>query len=219
MIGVFPNADGSFPKPPADYERSMEALVTAGKGMVFMNHAMVEWPGWPLWREITGTSFMLRAGEVFGEHVPGSGYRGGAGQPDRNAKHFLRPATPGHPVLEGLGDGFEVVDELYLISPNFEKNPDIVPLLRSDFEYVQANFSPPPLAPRDEQAGWSHPKGSDLNVWAKRSRNSPVVVISGGDGPPAYSNPAFRKLLYNSIKWVASAEARAWARTRERGCD
>ena len=214
MWAVAPDASGAFLPPPDDYRRSIEALLERGTGLVLLNHAMVQWPGWPLWREISGTSFMLRQGELRGEVVPGSGYRGGGGEPHRNAKHFLSVATPGHPVVEGLGDGFEIIDEIYLKTAGFESDPDIVPLLRSDYDHVEANFNPPPLAPKAEQAAWHHPRGTNLTVWAKRTRNSPVVAMDSGDGPLAYENPAFRRLLANAITWVASPEAQAWARAR-----
>ena len=42
--------------------------------------------------------------------------------------------------------------------------------------------------------------------------NSPIVAMECGDGPAAYANPGFRTFLWNSIAWVASDEARAWAR-------
>jgi hypothetical protein len=113
---------GDFEDPPDDYRRSIEALLARGTGILMMNHGMISWPSWPLWRKISGTSFMLRAGKLGNRSLPGSGFRGGMGQPDRNATHRLRPATPDHPVLAGLeagaGDdsepGFEICDELYL---------------------------------------------------------------------------------------------------------
>ena len=212
MWAVRPGPDGAFPAPPRGYQRSIEALLDRGTGLVLLNHALVQWPGWPLWREISGTSFMLREGNLYGRTVPGSGYRGGAGEPHRNVNHFLSVATPGHPVVEDLGDGFAITDELYLKTARFEQDPTIVPLLRSDYEYVQANFNPPPLAPRQEQANWRHSPGSNLVVWAKRTHKCPVVAMDSGDGPAAYQNPAFRRLLSNAIRWVASDAARAWAR-------
>lgn len=51
-------------------------------------------------------------------------------------------------------------------------------------------------------------------MWAKRVRNSPVVASEAGDGTAAYANPFFRRLLANAIAWVASEDARAWARQR-----
>jgi hypothetical protein len=197
--------------PSDDYRKSIESLLERGTGMVLLNHALVEWPDWPLWRQIHGSSFMLRAGVLDGKAVPGSGYRGGGGEPQRNATHFLSVVDPEHPVTRGIGNGFEVVDELYLKTAEFEQNPDIVPLLRSDYAFVRENFNPPPFESPEEKARWQHPPGSNLIVWAKRIRNSPVVAMDGGDGPAAYANPAFRQLLGNALRWVASDEARAWA--------
>ena len=41
-----------------------------------------------------------------------------------------------------------------------------------------------------------------------------VGVVGCGDGPPAYANPAFRKFVENALHWVASPEAKAWAKGR-----
>ena len=196
--------------PPAGYVQSIEALLDSGKGLILLNHSLVQWPLWPLWREITGTTFRLTEGEVDGRMVPGSGFRGGAGEPHRNVTHRLTPAGAPHPVTRGLEAGFEINDEVYLRTPLVE-SPDTVPLLTSDYVYTQANFNPPPLAPKAEQASWTHEDGDNVTVWARRVRNSPVVASEAGDGPPAYSNPGFRRLVANAIEWVASAEARDWA--------
>ena len=94
---------------PEDYKASIEALIESGKGIVMMNHATLQWPAWEGWREISGSSFRLGGeGEVFGEIVPASGYRGGGGEPERNGHHHLSPVQKGHPVLEGLEDGFDI---------------------------------------------------------------------------------------------------------------
>ena len=201
------------PQPPADYVRAIEALLDDGKGLVLLNHALVQWPEWPLWREISGSTFMLAEGQLHGTRVPGSGYRGGAGEPQRNATHRLSPVDPSHPVVAGLSAGFEITDELYLrTSP--PPSDDRIPLLVSDYSFTQANFNPPPLAPKDQQEAWAHPDGDNVIVWARRVGNSPVVASEAGDGPAAYDNPAFRRLLFNAITWVASKEARAWAASR-----
>lgn len=201
--------------PSPDYVRSVEALLEGGKGLVLLNHALVQWPHWPLWRQISGTTFRLARGEMNGIEVPGSGFRGGAGEPQRNARHRLAPLVVGHPVLAGLETGFEITDELYLRTP-LPTGDDIVPLLKSDFVFNQKNFTPPPLAPQAERANWSHPDGDGVIVWAKRTRNSPVIACEAGDGPAAYANPQFRRLLSNAIHWVASDDGRAWARAKAR---
>ena len=203
---------GGFPQPPAHYVETVQALLDNGVGLMLSNHATVQWPGWPLWREISGTSFMLQDGELRGEQVPGSGYRGGGGEPERNARHTLTPVDPGHPVAAGLEGGFEIVDELYIKTAGFESDPDILPLFRSDYDFSQENFNPPPYASPEEQAKWVHPQGSNLITWAKRTGNSPVIATEAGDSPAAYANPQFRRFLENALTWVASDEAKSWAR-------
>ncbi len=209
-VGLLHDGANDTGVPPARYAASMEALVDRGVGMVLLNHATVGWPDWPLWRQITGSSFMLTEGELDGKRVPGSGYRGGHG-PHPNPTLRLVPQGT-HPVLAGLEDGFDITDEIYLKTPDYEAK--VVPLLRGDFEFVAANFTPPPLAPEAEQANWDHPPGSDLIVWAHSHRASPIVVSDVGDGPAAYDNPQYRRLLENALVWVASKDARAWAASR-----
>ncbi len=193
--------------PPAGYRASIEALIERGTGLVLLNHATVSWPLWPLWRQISGSSFMLQNGELDGAKVPGSGYRGGHGPYPNPTLRLVPQGT--HPVLEGLEDGFEITDEIYLKTSGFEQR--VRPLLRGDFDFVAENFTPPPLAPAAEQENWKHPPGSNLVVWANRVGASPVVASDVGDSAAAFANPKFRRLLGNALRWVASADARAWA--------
>lgn len=202
-----PDAADDGGQPSDGYRRTIESLLDHGMGMVLLNHATVSWPNWPLWREITGSSFMLRAGPLDGRMVPGSGYRGGHG-PHPNPTFRLIPQD-GHPVLDGLGNGFELTDELYLKTAGFESR--VLPLLRADYAFTAENFTPPPLAPPEEQASWTHPDGSNLVVWANACRASPIVTSELGDGPDAFRNPGFRRLLENALTWTASDAARAWA--------
>ena len=209
-IGLLHDGANDTGVPPARYRAAIEALLERGTGIVMLNHSTVSWPEWPLWRQIHGSSFMLRRGVLDGAEVPGSGYRGGHG-PLPSAKIRLAPVAK-HPVLAGLDAGFEISDELYLKTAGFESR--VLPLLRGEYDFVAGNFTPPPLAPPAEQASWNHPPGSDLIVWANSAGASPVVVSDVGDAPPAYENPAYRRLLQNALRWVASEEARAWARNR-----
>ena len=206
--GLLHDGAGDTGQPPATYVRAVEGLVESGKGIVVVNHATVSWPLWPLWREITGSSFMLTEGELHGTVVPGSGYRGGHG-PLENATVELIPQCE-HPVLQGLENGLRLTDELYLKTTDYESR--VLPLLRADYDFVDSNFSPPPLAPPEQQESWQHPPGSDLIVWANACENAPIVVSDVGDSPLAYDDPDFRRLMENAIRWVASQEARDWAR-------
>lgn len=210
-IGLLHDGANDTGVPPPAYRAAIEAMLQRGTGIVMINHATVSWPEWPLWRQISGSSFMLRQGVLDGVTVPGSGYRGGHG-PLPCALIKLKPAGT-HPVLAGLEDGFEISDELYLKTAGFESR--VLPLLRGEYDFIAKNFTPPPLAPPAEQADWNHPPGSNLIVWANSAGASPVVVSDVGDAPPAYENPAYRRLLANALRWVASEDARAWARSRK----
>lgn len=210
-IGLLHDDANDTGAPTQDYKRSIEALLESGTGLVLLNHGTVSWPHWPLWRKIHGSSFLLSAGEVFGDAVPGSGYRGGHG-PHPNPTFKLSAVDPDHPVLAGLAQGFEVTDEIYIKSANFESR--VLPLMRSDYDYVSENFTAPPLASPEEQETWQHPPGSNLVVWANAAGNSPVVASDIGDSPEAFGNPGFRRLLKNSLQWVASQEARTWVSSR-----
>ena len=211
-IGLLHDDAGDTGIPPEDFQISMTELLARGKGLVLLNHGTVSWPNWPLCRQIHGSSFLLQAGEVYGEKLPGSGYRGGHG-PFPNPTFHLTPVDKHHPVMAGLERGFTVTDEIYIKSPVFESH--VLPLMRSDFEYVSGNFTPPPLAPAAEQADWQHPPGSNLVVWANAADNSPVVAADIGDSPEAFGNPDFRRLLKNALTWVASGDARDWAKSRQ----
>ena len=48
-------------------------------------------------------------------------------------------------MLAGLEEGFEISDELYLMTVDFESH--VVPLLRGEYDFVVSNFSAPSLAP------------------------------------------------------------------------
>ncbi|MFT7219646.1 MAG: hypothetical protein ACI8Z1_001261 [Candidatus Azotimanducaceae bacterium] len=194
--------------PTDDYKRSIEALLESGKGIVLLNHGTVSWPDWPLWREIHGSSFLLSGGEVFGDATPGSGYRGGHG-PFPNPTFTLMPEDNAHPVTAGLENGITMSDEIYIKSQNFERH--VLPLMRSDYDYVSSNFTPPPMASQEEQDNWDHPPGSNLVVWANAARQSAIVASDVGDSPEAFGNTDFRRLLKNALQWVSSDAARKWA--------
>lgn len=206
--------DGGDPggQPPAAFAAAIEAHLERGTGMLLLNHATVSWPHWPRWRALSASPFMLAAGELGGEPLPGSGYRGAHG-PLPNATVPVHPASD-HPVLAGLPGSFEITDELYLKTAGFESQ--VVPLLRADYTFTDEHFSPPPLASAEEQASWTHPPGSNLLAWANALGASPIVVSELGDGPAAYGNAAFATFVGNALRWLGSAAARDWARERAR---
>jgi len=193
-------------EPPADFVAGFEALLEQGQGFVFLHHAIAGWPAWPGYADLLGGSFLYEPATVRGRKRPNSGYRHGV-------THRVSPVAPDHPVVAGFADGFEIEDELYLFEA-FED--EVVPLLRSDYDFVGDNFYSASLAIRGEmfsRRDWTHPRGTNLIGWARRQGTSPIVYLAMGDGPAAYANPAFRKILENAVRWVASPEAHEWARS------
>jgi type 1 glutamine amidotransferase len=195
-----PGKPPRFHAPPADYVAGFQALLEAGKGLVFLHHAIAGWPAWPEYADIVGGRFLYQPDEVNGESLPDSGYR-------HDVRHRVRVVAPEHPVTAGLGDGFEIVDELYLFRALEDR---VQPLLRSEHVFEDSGFYSAAQAVEgrfESREGWSHPPGTDLIGWTHRYRNSSIVYLACGDGPKAYESPELRRLVRNAIGFVAS-EAR-----------
>ena len=194
-----------FVDPPERVVKGFRALLDAGKGFVFLHHAIAAWPTWDEYARVVGARFLYEPAKLLGRECPDSGYRHGV-------THRVSVADPAHPVTQGLGEGFEITDELYLAEV-FED--DLHPLLRSDFAYRAENFYSASQALRGRMfsnEGWEHEPGHDLVAWARREGASPLVTFLGGDDPVAYENAGFRRVVENAIRWVASPAAHAWAR-------
>lgn len=190
-------------EPPALMKRGMEHLLEQGKPLLFLHHALAGWPAWDLWGRIIGGRFHYTPDPARGIHD--SGYR-------HDVDHHVQVVAD-HPVTAGLGTGFDIRDELYLVQVD---EGDKLPLLRSDHAFIHENFHSADLAVRGRMfcnEGWEHPPGSDLIAWAKRAGNSPVIYVQCGDGPTAYGNPAYRRLITNAVTWLTGPDAAQWART------
>jgi hypothetical protein len=81
-----------------------------------------------------------------------------------------------HPVTQGL-QNFSIHDEGY---SNITLAPGIRPLLKTD-----------------------HPDAAPLVGWTGKSDQSSVVYLMLGHDKLAYENPAFKRLLDQSISWLA----------------
>lgn len=156
----------------------------------------MRWPTWDRYDEWLGGRFLYHPGEVRGGAWPDSGY-----------VHDITYEAEGlaeHPVTQGLPSRFAMCDELYLC-PVFLDGA--TPLLRSTAPFTRDHFWSADLAVQGhlhDREGWQHPPGSDVIGWAKQAEASRLVYLQPGDGPSAYANPHYRRLVENAIRWVAA---------------
>jgi type 1 glutamine amidotransferase len=189
-------------EPPAVMKQGVARLLEQGKPMLFLHHALAGWPAWDLWGQIIGGRFHYSPDPAQG--IQDSGYR-------HDVRHHVQVVAD-HPVTAGLGGGFDITDELYLVQVD---ESDKLPLLRSGHQFTRDHFHSADLAVKGRMfcnEGWAHPPGSDLIAWAKRAGNSPVIYIQCGDGPSAYENAAYRRLIGNALGWLTGPESAQWAR-------
>lgn len=196
-----------FDMPSEEYQAGLLALLQAGKGMVFMHHALAGWPAWEEYAEIIGGRFLYLPGELRGISCQDSGYH-------HEVTHTIDVVLD-HPVSEGLPAHFEMTDELYLGEVFTDS---VIPILQSQHEFVQENFYSAAKVVLEgkmfDNENWQHRQGSNIVSWIKNYRNSPIAYVQGGDDPKAYSDENYRQLLSNAIHWAASQDALGWARSR-----
>lgn len=205
MPGVQFGEDGpEYADPPEFYKQGVRDMGEAGCPFVIMHHAAAAWPAWPEWAEIVGGQFLYTPMKSRGVECPDSGYR-------IDVAHRVSPVMD-HPITRGI-EPFEIVDEVYL-SEVFEDS--VIPLFTSNWTFNSDHFySAANAVVRGElnsSKDWHHEDGSNLVGWIKAYKNSPVVYLQFGDGPKAYENPNFRRILAQAIEWASSVEAKAWAR-------
>ena len=196
MPGI--NFETAPPKPkffnPSDeFKNSFINILKEGIGCLFIHHAIAGWPNWEEYGNIIGGRFLYQEGIVKGIKKPDSGYR-------HDVKYKVIKDGK-HPITDGIED-FEITDELYL-AEFFED--DINPILRSNYEFTDKNFYSAARALEGEMFSnrdWSHQKGSNVVGWTKRYENSSIAYLQFGDGPSAYKNENFRRLIKQSINWV-----------------
>lgn len=196
------NPDGTLGNvdtpPTAQMRANLKALLQSGdKGFVFFHHALASWAHtWPEYSEVMGgaADWGKPLKNVRGKDYPASGALA-------NTQQHVTIVDRSHPITRGVED-FDIVDETYLC-PIFEDS--VHPLMRTDFKPTYQAFPARPLTV-------GHPPGSNLTGWVKTAERSPVAYIQHGHDNKAWTNPAFRKLILNAIKWAASPEAKSWAR-------
>jgi type 1 glutamine amidotransferase len=200
----------TYAPPTAEMQEGLKKLTQSGeKGFVFLHHAIAAWVhSWPAgvngsnaYVEMTGAAadWGTPLKNIRGKDYPVSGFRQGTEQ-------HLTVVDKQHPVTAGLGDGFDVVDEVYLC-PMFEDSVHC--LIRTSFEPTEDKFS---HGPSGVHVGAGHPPGSNMTAWVKTAEQSPVAYIQLGHDNGTWSNKNWRRLVLNAIQWAASPEAKTWAK-------
>lgn len=177
--------------PPDRFRRDFSELVEAGHGFVFVHHAFASWPTWSEYGDIMGGRFRFVRDD---EHLD-SGYR-------HAVEQRITPVV-GHPVLKGLEDGFTITDELYL---NEIHEDAVTPLLVTDAALTSSTLWSTwnaVLGRRDTNDGWEHPPGSGVVAWVREHPRSRIVYLQMGDSAAAFTNPAYRQLVANALRWVS----------------
>ncbi|MEQ8309991.1 MAG: ThuA domain-containing protein [Sphingopyxis sp.] len=185
-------------RPPSfPYRRAITGFFARGGGAVAMHHAIAGWAEWPEWAAMIGGRFLYAPGEANGEFHLDSGYR-------HAVRYDAVVLDPHHPVTMGLPARFPLCDELYL-APVWGATQ---PLLRADHGFVRENFYSAAQAVDGRMfsnVGWDHRPESDVIAWEKPIGAGKLVYLQPGDGPAAYADANFRRLLANALAHVAAA--------------
>ena len=194
-----------LPPPPESLVAGFEGLLDEGQPFVFLHHAIASWPAWPGFAEIVGGRYHYCRGRA-ARARPGRTPATGTTSPRRSRWSPLttrwprasrrRSSSPTRPT--SARSSRTTSSPWWSPTPRAARTPTTPP-------------SWPCSARRYSNEGWHHPPGSSYVAWVKRSGRSPVAYLQPGDGPEAFGNPNFRRLLLNAIQWAASPEARAWA--------
>ena len=105
----YPNGTRMVVNPPsAELQKGFPALLQQGKGMVFTHHSLASWPhSWPEYIEVMGGAC------DWGNSITTRGVQ--------HPQSGFFPMTPqritvvdkGHPITQGLGESFDIIDEAY----------------------------------------------------------------------------------------------------------
>ena len=181
--------------PTTEVVEAWQRLTQLGIPVLAMHHAIASWPTWPLFAEMLKGRFHYVPAELRGEKYIDSGWA--------NPVHQVFDVLlPSHPICEGLPESFELTDETYLC-PIFES--EVTALISTRASSDSSNFSSAYAAiRREDQGNWSHQDESRLVAWTHEYENSTVVYLQPGDGPLAFNNNHYRKLISNTLCWLSN---------------
>jgi len=185
--------------PPSTVIEAWKRITQLGIPVLAMHHAIASWPTWPLFAEILKGRFHYVPASLRGKKYIDSGWA--------NPVHQIFDVLlPSHPICEGLPESFELTDETYLC-PIFED--EVTALISTRANGNSSNFSSAYAAIRRADAGdWFHQDESRLVAWTHQYEMSTVVYLQPGDGPLAFNNNHYRKLISNTLYWLGKKRER-----------
>ena len=179
--------------PSPEIIKSWRRMTQLGIPILAMHHAIASWPTWPLFAEILKGRFHYVPAKLRGQEYKDSGWA----NPVHQVFDVLLPA---HPICEGLPESFELTDETYLC-PIFENEVTALISTRSSRESSQFSSAYAAIR-REDQGDWFHQEESRLVAWTHKYEMSSVVYLQPGDGPLAFTNEHYRKLISNTLYWL-----------------
>ena len=193
MDGFLASNKRTYPYPDAQLKTDFRDLLRMGKGMVFLHHASAAWAHtWPEYSEVVGGACDWYANNtVRGIDMPNHRFAG-------NTPQHITFVDRNHPIAKGIENGFDIVDEAYACA----WFPDSFHVLATT-DYMPADPE------KNLGQNWKY---SNATAWVKVSENSPVFYTEPGHDNVTWSNPGYRTLVLNAIRWAASPAALAWAR-------
>lgn len=193
-----------LPPSPA-FRAGFSELIASGKPLLFLHHAIAGWPAWDRYAEVIGARFFYQPGCYKGAPHHASGYLA-------DVRYTARPHAE-HPVTEGLENGVELVDELYLLQM---LEPDVTPLLVADYDFSRSLFLCADAQLRGDIMPARFAGASTPVAWARQVGRAPIVVIQPGHGALTFANPGYRRLLSNALRWLVSEAATTLATGQEK---
>lgn len=189
----------TFDDPPSDVIEAWKRLTTEGMPVLSMHHSIASWPTWEGFAEIVKGRFHYVPGRLRGTQHPDSGYA-------MNVRQQFTVSDKSHPVCAGLPETFELTDETYQC-PVFEDEVDV--LITTDAPRDDSfHLSALAAVRREANPEWRHAPTSAAVAWTHVIDRSTVVYLQPGDGPEAFENATYRKLIENGVHWLATTKGR-----------
>ena len=164
----------------AAQQAAIERFVEGGGGLVALHAAGDSSLAdvWPWWQEQLGTRFVSHPFD-----------------PQFQTADVVALAQ-GHPVLDGLGEGFSLSDEWY----TFTRVPDgeVVLLMGLD----ESTYSPVNKVYGVEDLRMGPEPSDHPIVWARCPGEGRVVYSAIGHKAETYDDPDHQRLLLNALDWV-----------------